>query len=104
MRKYNKLVILGTGNVAHALTQVLRDSGRTILQVWGRNEEAAKKLGNMLHVSFTSEMDELDPNADAYIICVKDDAIASVAAQFPFANKPLIHTAWRSLCMIWLVC
>ncbi|MCG9900217.1 MAG: DUF2520 domain-containing protein [Hydrotalea sp.] len=93
MRKYNKLVILGTGNVAHALTQVLRDSGRTILQVWGRNEEAAKKLGNMLHVSFTSEMDELDPNADAYIICVKDDAIASVAAQFPFANKPLIHTA-----------
>ena len=93
MRKYNKLVILGTGNVAYALAQTLRESGRTILQVWGRSEEAARKLGSFLHIPFTSQIDQLDAHADAYIICVKDDAIASVAAQFPFANKPLIHTA-----------
>ena len=93
MRKYNKLVILGTGNVAYALAQTFRESGRTVLQVWGRSEEAARKLGNFLHVPFAFQMDQLDAHADAYIICVKDDAIASVAAQFPFPNKPLIHTA-----------
>lgn len=93
MRKYNKLVILGTGNVAHALGKSLRESGRTVLQVWGRKEDAAKKLGIFLQVPYTTQLEEMNDHADAYIICVKDDAIAEVAAQFPFINKPLIHTA-----------
>ena len=57
-----KIVILGSGNVGTHLHAALRDAGHEILQVWHREEK-------------------LVAGADVYIICVKDDAIPSVAEQ-----------------------
>ena len=57
-----KIVILGSGNVGTHLHAALRDAGHEILQVWHRGEKIV-------------------PGADVYVICVKDDAISSVAEQ-----------------------
>jgi predicted short-subunit dehydrogenase-like oxidoreductase (DUF2520 family) len=57
-----KIVILGSGNVGTHLHAALRDAGHEILQVWHRGEKIV-------------------PDADVYVICVKDDAISSVAEQ-----------------------
>lgn len=57
-----KVVILGSGNVGTHLRKALMDAGNEILQVWHRGEEIAA-------------------GADVYVICVKDDAIYSVAEQ-----------------------
>ena len=57
-----KIVILGSGNVGTHLHVALMDAGHEILQVWHRGENIVA-------------------GADMYIICVKDDAIISVAEQ-----------------------
>lgn len=57
-----KVVILGSGNVGTHLQAALKDADHEILQVWHRDEKIVA-------------------GADVYIICVKDDAIPSVAEQ-----------------------
>jgi len=66
------IVILGNGNVATHLSEVLLNAGYSVLQLWKRGENLR--------------------DADLYFIAVSDDSIEEVAALIP-ENKPFAHTS-----------
>jgi predicted short-subunit dehydrogenase-like oxidoreductase (DUF2520 family) len=86
-----KIVIIGSGNVAHHLIEAFAKSKKVeIVQVFARQKESITPLvdSNKITTSFTN----LAP-ADLYIIAVSDDAIAKVSSQIPFENRLVVHTS-----------
>ncbi len=92
MQKFN-IVLIGAGNVATQLGLALIQAKHTVLQVYSKHTSSASELAKKLNCSFTNSFDELAPNADIYIISVKDDAIAKVAVHLHLKDKIVIHTS-----------
>ena len=90
-----KIVIIGSGNLATHLSLALKTAGEEIIQVFSRTDAHAKELAEKLGCSYTINLDEIDLNADVYILSVKDDAIGDIVASIcPKAEKTLfLHTA-----------
>ncbi len=87
------VVLIGSGNVSTHLGKALEKSGNNILQVYSKTSQAAKLLAAKLKSTFTTNLKELNPNADLYILSVKDDAIDSVLSQIKINNGIIIHTS-----------
>ncbi len=89
-----KVVLIGSGNVALHLLQVMQKSSTIdLVQVFARNTE---KLIPYIEVSkITSNYSDI-LNADVYIIAVSDNAIAEVAQNLPFKNRLVVHTSGSS--------
>lgn len=89
------IVFLGSGNLATQLALALHAAGHHILQVYSRTEQHARELANRVGGSFTADTAQVRPDADVYIISVKDDAIGQVAAAVcPTRTHALfLHTA-----------
>jgi predicted short-subunit dehydrogenase-like oxidoreductase (DUF2520 family) len=85
------IVLLGSGNLASCLGAILKSKRHHILQVYSPNRDHAKSLGDKLEVPFTSHFEQIDGNAEAYILAVRDDAIETVASRL--SGKFLIHTS-----------
>jgi predicted short-subunit dehydrogenase-like oxidoreductase (DUF2520 family) len=88
-----RIVIIGTGNTATVLGRLFQNAGHSIIQVVGRTSLHAKKLGNMLNASFTIDQEQLDANADIYVISVSDNAIGSIVTWLEVDRKLVVHTA-----------
>lgn len=90
-----KMVIIGSGNLATQLAMALKDAGQNVLQVFSRKEEHAQELAEKIGCRYTADIDEIDGNADVYIISVKDDAISEIAAKVcgKVKNAVFVHTA-----------
>ena len=90
-----KIVIIGSGNLATHLSLALKTAGEEIIQVFSRTDAHAKELAEKLGCSYTTNLDEIDLNADVYILSVKDDAISeitdSICHKCPHAL--FVHTA-----------
>ncbi len=76
-----KIIIVGTGKVAYRLGKRLKTKGLPISQVFGRNPEHAETLATELNCRWTTNTDNLLPDADWVLLAVSDDAIEQVAAQ-----------------------
>ncbi len=87
-----KVSILGAGNVATQLALVLKKAGHQIIQIYNRSDDAGKELAKTVAASFTSDLKTLT-GADIYIVAVKDDAIAEIAAGFEIGDKIVAHTS-----------
>jgi len=87
------IVLLGSGNVASHLGSALVEAGHRIRQVYSRTGPHAQALAAALDTVPTTDLAAIDPQADMYIIAVKDDALASVAAQLPPTQGMVVHTA-----------
>lgn len=86
-----KVVVIGSGNVAQHLIQVLKKSaGVMLLQAYARHPEQITHLLPMDKI--TGQLENL-AEADVYIISVTDDAIAEVSAQLPFSGRLVVHTS-----------
>lgn len=86
-----KVVIIGSGNVAHHLIEAFAKSKKVeVIQVFARQKESVTPLfdSNKIISIYT----DLAP-ADLYIIAVSDDAIATVSEQIPFENRLVVHTS-----------
>lgn len=79
-----RIVIIGSGNVATHIAKTL-DGTHEIAQIASRNEQHAQRLAEALGrpVATTTEMNQIIDDADAYIISVNDDSIASVVRSTP---------------------
>lgn len=90
-----KIVFIGSGNLATQLSLALHDAGKDIVQVFSRTEEHARTLAEQLGCGYTAKTEEICPDADVYIISVKDDAIREVAISVSSLNKDalILHTA-----------
>lgn len=97
-----KIVVVGAGNVGWHLSKGLSDVGANVLQVYSRLEGRSKCLGDEINVSYITDLQEVNPDADLYILAVRDAAIEIVAekirrrldAYFDEKIEPLVvHTS-----------
>ena len=93
---FNKIVVLGAGNVASHLARAFSGVGHEVA-VWNRSETALEPIAAELACLCTTDMHALPKDADAYIISVKDDAVDSVAEQLAHTlgktKATVAHTA-----------
>lgn len=87
-----KVVILGAGNVAFHLTNVLLKNKKVeLLQVYNKN---LTKIEYLRHsVEITDNLYNLNKNGDIYIIAISDDAISTFSKQLILPNKLVVHTS-----------
>lgn len=88
-----RVVLIGTGNVATVLGRKISGAGHEVAQVYGRQAAHAQALAEQLQTAFTTDIQQLDPQADLYIIAVADTAIPAVAASLQVKDKLVVHTA-----------
>jgi len=88
-----KVSIIGSGNVATVLGKKILLAGHEIIQVTGRSVSNARILATTLKSIASGNIKDIDTNADLYLLCINDNSIKDVAAQLPFSNKLVVHTA-----------
>lgn len=89
-----KIVLIGAGNLATQLALAAFEKGIQIKQVFSRKIESAKELAEKVSAGFTNDLSQLLPDADLYIIAVKDSAIQEVLENLNLSEDSLIvHTA-----------
>lgn len=87
------IVIVGAGNVAWHLAKELQKKEQNILQVYNRSVESAISLSRRLQCDFTTRIEDLNRDADLYILAVKDSVIEEVSASLALENKLVVHTS-----------
>lgn len=88
-----KAVIIGAGNVGTHLAIALKKEGVQILQIVSKTMKSAVELASRMECSFTTDLHDLNKDADMYIVCVTDIAIQSVLRQINVEKKFIIHTS-----------
>ena len=84
------VIIIGYGNVGQALTKAIQDTDEFFVnQVYCRNPRQLSTLPSAPMVSDLTSLKE----ADIYLVCVSDDAIAWVAEALPFNDRLVAHTS-----------
>ncbi len=87
-------VLIGAGNLATQLALSLVEKGIQVKQVYSRKLESARELAVKVNAGFTNDLSQLVPEADLYIIAVKDSAIQEVLENLQLDESRLIvHTA-----------
>ena len=86
-QKNDSIIIIGTGCVATVLIKNFISKGLNVIQQYGRT--APKDCS----IPFISDINQLKPNADFYIVAVSDDSISEIASQLPKVNGVVAHTA-----------
>ena len=87
-----RIVVVGSGNVAESLAQVIAEAeGLELVQVFARNEERGRKIAELSHTEWSySSLKE----ADLYLVSVSDNAVAEVAKSLQLPEGAVIaHTA-----------
>lgn len=87
------IVCIGSGNVATHLAIAFKAVGAEIVQVWSQNIKNAETLAALTKATPISKWKDLDLFADCYLISVKDDAIAEVAAHLKEVRGIVVHTS-----------
>lgn len=88
------VILIGAGNLATQLALCLHEHGTEVKQVFSRTPESAQKLAQKVNASYTSNLGELDKNADLFLIAVKDSAIQEVLENIRLdENQLIVHTA-----------
>ncbi|MEM8967188.1 MAG: DUF2520 domain-containing protein [Bacteroidota bacterium] len=95
MNSYEKITIIGAGNVSWHLASALDESGCSVVQVYSRSAERAQNLAHRLkRTKPTTSLDFADSSATLFILAVSDDAIAAVARQIELPERStLVHTS-----------
>lgn len=96
--------MVGAGNVATCMARALQNAGHTIRCVYSRTEASASALAESLGTGFVTNLEQL-PDADAFIVMLRDDALLSLAPQIAAVHpgRLFLHTSgsvpmtlWRS--------
>ena len=86
-----KIVFIGAGNLATQLSKTMQNSGFEIVQVYSRSKASAEELAGLLSTRYTINLDEIDINADVYLVALKDSVVNEVLSQINFNDKLLVH-------------
>lgn len=84
---------MGAGNLAWHLSKEFQKKGQNILQIYNRTEKKAEALSKILQCDFTSKLENINRNADLYILCISDKSIAEIANSLPIENNLVVHTS-----------
>ena len=90
--------------MATILGKLFYRNGLNIVQVVGRSIEGTAALANELKANAATDLNEIDKDADLYVIAVPDDAVMLLAATLKLPGKLVVHTAgtlpWNSIANI----
>ena len=88
-----KIAIIGAGNVAAHLTPALSEKGHDICCVYSRTRFSAKALADTIGCRFTTKIEDLDTDADIYIISVSDKVrdLCRATLVFQITGHQYIH-------------
>jgi len=87
-----KIIFIGSGNVATSLSEALKGSF-DIIQIYSRTLANARKLAQKTGCAFTNDLNKISTAADIYIIAVKDDTIAEICKKLKLPGKIVLHTS-----------
>lgn len=87
------VVIVGSGNIAHCFSQLLQLNGHQIRQVISRQEDHARQLAEKLNTAFSTDLLDIDMNADVYLLAVNDSAIPVLDQSLRLGKRIVTHTA-----------
>ena len=88
-----KVVLVGSGNAASGLSELIKKAGHEIVQVVSRNIEHAKALASRYNTAAASLAEPQFAPADIYIVALADAALDSIEKITGFKNKLIVHTA-----------
>jgi len=88
-----RVVMLGSGNTATVLCEVILKAGHEIVQVASRNEGNAKTLAALYSAESASLTVSSFAEADIYIIALHDAALDHIQRIPALKNKFIVHTA-----------
>ena len=87
------VILVGTGNAAFVLSQLLVAANHSIVEIVGRNSLALNQLSQLITVKTNTNFAEINTRADVCIITVSDSAIFKVASQLPLSKMLVVHTS-----------
>lgn len=88
-----KVVILGSGNTAAVLCEVIVKAGHDIVQVVSRDEEHARLLASSYFAASAPLTAVEFAEADIYIVALNDAALDHIENIPALKNKLVVHTA-----------
>ncbi len=89
-----KVIFIGAGNLATQLALALHEQGIVIPQVFSRTEASALALADQVQAAAITDLSLVSPEADLYIISVKDDVLPEVLENLNLPpDRFLVHTA-----------
>ncbi|MDO4190282.1 MAG: DUF2520 domain-containing protein [Bacteroidales bacterium] len=92
-KRHNRIVIIGSGNVATHVTTALTALGDHIVEVYSHTLAHAETLAKKIGAKATCQLSTIDPTADFYIYAVSDSALNDVVAQMPECQGIHMHTS-----------
>lgn len=97
------IVLIGAGNVATHFGVALEKAGYTVKQVYSRTEVSAVRLADRLGCPYTVSLADVFPDADVYIVSVKDSALDEVLPELVKRNRDAlyVHTAGSVPMDVW---
>lgn len=88
-----KVVVLGAGNVAFHLARTLISSGHSVIQIVSKSQRKAEELSKVTGCNFVLNVENINADADIYIMAVPDSAISELANSLPKLNGIVVHTS-----------
>ena len=87
------VVMIGAGNVSTHMALGLQHAGCNISQVWSRSAFSAQSLSERLGCEYTTEIRDINSNADIYIYAVADGVLETLSNTLSFNHGLHLHTA-----------
>ena len=88
------IVLIGAGNLSTQLALAMHEKGIQVTQIFSRSLDLAKELAIKVNAQFTNDLTQLFPDANLYVIAVKDSAIQEVLENLRLdENQMIVHTA-----------
>lgn len=88
-----KVVVIGAGNVGTHFAKALKASDVDVIQIVSRTMKSAVELASEIECAFATDFEDINKEADVYIICVSDSSIVPVLRQLKVGNKLIVHTS-----------
>lgn len=97
------IVCIGAGNVATHLSKALQQKGYRLQQIYSRTDASARTLADALQCEWTTQLEQINEQADLYIVSVKDSVLETVITQLTHCNPDAlyVHTAGSMPMEVW---
>ncbi len=88
-----RITLIGSGNVATHLGAAFKNAGHRIVQVYSPNTHNASLLAYHIGAEAISDLQQINPDTDIFVISVKDDVIAEMVQALLPHQKLTVHTS-----------
>ncbi len=91
-----KIFVIGSGNIAYHMVRAIWKSDHILEGLYSRNESEARSCTRGEKVDLYHDISKITTTSDIYLICVSDDAIASIVTNLPIEirkKKIVAHTS-----------